>query len=46
MALYLAMRLEAGKIEYAKIFSVDIYKPFKVDVDAILIADGRQDLIK
>lgn len=46
MAAYLAMRLEAGKIDYVRTFSIDIYKPFKADVDAILVADGRQDLIK
>lgn len=46
MAAYLAMRIKTGKIDYIKTFSIDIYKLFKLDVDAILIADGRQDLIK
>ncbi len=45
MAAYLAMRIEAGKLDYKTVFSMAVYKQFQADVDAILIADGRQDLI-
>lgn len=45
MAGYLAMRIEAGALDYATVFSKETYKPYQADVDAILIADGRQDLI-
>ncbi len=45
MAAYLAMRIEAGKLDYKSVFSFELYKPFKTDVDAILVADGNQDLI-
>lgn len=46
MAPYLAMRIESGKLDYQLVFSTPTYKPFKADVDAILIADGYQDKIK
>lgn len=45
MSFYLAQRIEAGKLDYYTIFSSDFFKPYQVDVDAMLIADGRQDLI-
>ena len=43
MAGYLAMRIEAGKLDYAAV--VVRYPQFKVDIDTILINDGFQDLI-
>lgn len=43
MAGYLAMRIEAGKLEYTAV--VSRYPQFKADIDTILINDGFQDLI-
>lgn len=46
MAMYMADKILQGKQDYAKVFSVSIYKKYQEDVDAILIAEGREDLIK
>ena len=43
MAGYLAMRIEAGKLDYIAV--VTRYPQFKADIDTILINDGFQDLI-
>ena len=43
MAVYLAMRIEAGKLDYVAV--VTKYPQFKADIDLILVADGKQDLI-
>ena len=43
MAGYLAMRIEAGKLDYVSV--VERYPQFKVDIDTILVNDGYQDLI-
>jgi hypothetical protein len=43
MAAYLAMRIEEGKLDYKAV--VTKYPQFKSDIDAILVADGKQDLI-
>ena len=43
MAAYLAMRIELGKLNYALI--VARYPQFKSDIDTILIADGKENLI-
>lgn len=43
MAAYLAWRIELGKISYKR--AIKAYPQFKEDIDAILIADGREDLI-
>ena len=43
MAGYLAMRIEAGKLDYTAV--VTRYPQFKVDIDTILVNDGFQDLI-
>lgn len=43
MAAYLAMRIEAGKLDYAAV--VAKYPQFKADIDEILINDGYQNLI-
>jgi hypothetical protein len=43
MAAYLAMRIEAGKLDYAAV--VTKYPQFKAEIDEILIADGYQNLI-
>lgn len=43
MAVYFAMRIEKGALDYLAV--VTEYLQFKTDIDAILIADGFQDLI-
>lgn len=43
MAAYLALRIEQGMLDYALV--VGKYPQFKEDIDEILIADGKQDLI-
>lgn len=43
MAGYLAMRIEAGKLDYLAV--VTRYPQFKDGIDEILINDGFQDLI-
>lgn len=45
MALYLAERIEIGKLSYLAVFSIAKYVQFKEDVDAMLIADGFGNLI-
>ncbi|MFD1203748.1 hypothetical protein ACFQ38_01735 [Sporosarcina contaminans] len=46
MAMYMAMKIMDGSQAYEFIFSVSVYKKYQDDVDAILIAEGKQDLIK
>jgi hypothetical protein len=45
MAAYLADRIIKGVATYTLVFSCPVYKPYKTDVDAILIAEGHGDLI-
>ena len=45
MALYIALKIEDGVQDYAKVFSCKLYQRYQDDVDAILIADGKQNLI-
>lgn len=45
MAAYFAWRIEIGKLTYEKVMSVENYRQFKDEIDAILIADGCGDLI-
>ncbi len=45
MAMYMAEKILQGKQDYTKIFSINLYKKYQDDVDAILIAEGRTDLI-
>jgi hypothetical protein len=45
MAMYLAKGLEENRFDYFRLFSISRYLPLKADVDAMLIADGFQDLI-
>lgn len=45
MALYLAERIELGKLDYLLVFSIPKYVPLKEDVDAMLIVDGFEHLI-
>ena len=43
MAAYLAMRIMANKLDYKAV--VTRYPQFKNEIDTILIADGKEDLI-
>ena len=45
MAIYIAGEILDGGLDYLAFFSIPRYTPFKADVDAILTAEGRQDLI-
>lgn len=45
MAAYFAMRIMERKLNYKAVFSISFYKPFQDDVNAILVAEGQQDLI-
>lgn len=44
MAGYLALQIMDGALDYVAV--VTLYPQFKEDIDAILIMEGRQDLIK
>lgn len=46
MALFIANRIIDGKFTYAGIFKFTIYQRYRSDVDAILTAEGRIDLIE
>lgn len=46
MAIYMAEKIMQGKQDYAKTFSFSLYRKYQDDVDLILIAEGREDLIK
>lgn len=46
MAMFMAEKILTGKQDYARVFSISLYKKYQDDVDAILIAEGREDLIK
>jgi len=45
MALYLTMGLEEGRLDYLRVFTTPKLVVLKDDVDAMLIADGREELI-
>jgi hypothetical protein len=45
MAAYLALGIEEGRLDYTAVVTNARYAQFKDDIDAILIADGKQDLI-
>lgn len=46
MAMYMAEKIIQGKQDYTKVFSISLYKKYQEDVDAILIAEGKEELIK
>lgn len=46
MAMYIALKIMDGSQDYEYVFSIQLYKRYQDDVDAILIAEGKQDLIK
>lgn len=45
MAAYLAMRIMDEKLDYSVVLS-KAWGKYKEDVDLILLAEGKQDLIK
>jgi len=45
MTMYIARKIMEGKQDYVAVFSTTIYQRYQDDVDAILIAEGREDLI-
>ena len=45
MAVYLAMRIEGGYLDYSIVYRKN-YRQFKETVDDILILDGCSDLIQ
>lgn len=45
MAMYIATKIMNKEQSYIKVFSIPMYKKYQVDVDAILISEGREDLI-
>lgn len=46
MALFIANRILVGQYDYATIMQLSLFAKYKDDVDQILIAEGREDLIK
>lgn len=45
MAQYIAEKILLGQQSYAKIFGFKMYKRYQEDVNCILVAEGREDLI-
>lgn len=45
MAMYIAQKIMDGSQQYEYVFSISLYKRYQEDVDAILIGEGKQDLI-
>lgn len=44
MVVYMAMRIMDGKMDYTMV--IEKFPKYKDEIDLILIAEGRQDLIK
>lgn len=45
MAMYIAQKIMDGSQKYDYVFSISLYKRYQEDVNAILIGEGKQDLI-
>jgi hypothetical protein len=45
MSAYLARQIKNGGLDYYIIFSSQFFKPYQAETDAILIADGFENLI-
>lgn len=43
MAVYFSMRIMDGALDYKAV--INKYPQFQADIDKILVAEGRQDLI-
>lgn len=46
MAMFIALRIIDGTFKYKQIFNFRIYQRYKEETTAILIAEGREDLIE
>lgn len=46
MSMFIALRIMDGTFSYKQIFGFRIYQRYKEEVTAILIAEGREDLIE
>lgn len=46
MAMFIALRILDGTFKYKQIFGFRIYQRYKEQTNAILIAEGREDLIQ
>ncbi len=46
MVIYFARKIMEGSQSYEAIFSISIYKKYQEEVDAILVAEGFEHLIK
>ena len=46
MAMFIAQKIIDGRFKYHDIFKFKIYQRYKEEVDAILIAEDRKDLIE
>lgn len=46
MAMYIAKKIIDGRFKYEVILGFRMYKGYKEEVDSILVAEGREDLIK
>ena len=46
MAPYFANAIIEGRMQYEAVFAITLYKRYQDDVDAILTAEGKEDLIK
>lgn len=44
--MFIALRLMDGTFKYKVIFNFRIYKKYQEETDAILTAEGREDLIE
>lgn len=45
MSIFLAHGIEENRLDYLAVFRISRYLPLKEDVDAMLVADGFQELI-
>lgn len=45
MALFIADRIIKGQYDYATVMRLPLFAQYKKEVDEILIAEGREDLI-
>lgn len=45
MAMFMAKSILDGFVSYKKVFDFELYKRYQDDVDLILIAEGREELI-
>lgn len=46
MAMFIALRILDGTFKYKQIFGFRIYQRYEEETNAILIAEGREDLIQ